>query len=381
VPAVASALGISVEAVHQRLSRGRQLVATEVAELVEYTLERRRTRRNLAVAVLAALPIAVAPSHANAANANASGGTSMLKLGIAASVIGLGLAGAGYAVHRSSASGTPAATATTPAGSRTVRGAANAGAPGSLVTRASTSAPKPPALPAVAAMATHYDCAAASAHLSQLASTLAQGQHDVTMTPDQLAAMRAAFGSNGTFIMVDENGEIGDGSGLGSAVIIPVGPDTLGAHVGGGGSAIAIASVGAQVGNSAEQQCVAEHWSQALIDCLATAGDLWTDVPRCGAENAPDGPSAAAIAAVTDASCTAVGAHVASLVAPTLPALDPNDVPAVVIAEMNSVLANVSPQIEATCTNSGWNEATRRCLVAMTSPDQLEACLATAGPT
>jgi RNA polymerase sigma factor (sigma-70 family) len=69
---VSAALGISVDAVHQRLSRGRQLIADDIACLVERALEDRR-RRSI-------VPFAIAPSHA------AFGGWNMLKLGIPAAI-------------------------------------------------------------------------------------------------------------------------------------------------------------------------------------------------------------------------------------------------------------------------------------------------------
>jgi RNA polymerase sigma factor (sigma-70 family) len=73
--ALASALGVGEDVVHQRLSRGRRYLAAALEQHVEATLSRRRSRRDLAACVLAA--IALVPSHAHAHPR----GEPMLKIG------------------------------------------------------------------------------------------------------------------------------------------------------------------------------------------------------------------------------------------------------------------------------------------------------------
>lgn len=73
--AVAAALGVREDVVHQRLSRGRRQLATVLEHQVEAALERRRSRRDLAACVLAA--IALVPGRAHATTK----GVTMLKLG------------------------------------------------------------------------------------------------------------------------------------------------------------------------------------------------------------------------------------------------------------------------------------------------------------
>ena len=337
VPAVASALGISADAVHQRLSRGRQLVAAEVSELVEHTLERRRTRRNLAVAVLAALPV-VTPSHANAS----PGGTSMLKLGIAASLV-VALAGTGYAVHRSTMSPSSGASSSS-ASSRTV--AQGDRTPGAAASRTRvTSASVPPALHnVVAANQGPNTCASVAKHLAALASATVVDPTPVAMTPDQVGHLQATLGSD-VVVVVKTDHE-------------PTDADA--AQAGGGNT---------------EQQCLDEHWPQATIDCLATVDDLWNIAARCSHGSPTDGPAPVAIAAVTDASCPTVGAHYATLVTPSLPtATDTDPMTALVLARIAAELADFAPQIEASCISSDWSESMRRCVIASSSMDQLASC-------
>ena len=343
VAAVASALGISVDAVHQRLSRGRQLVAVEVAEVVEHTLERRRTRRNLAVTVLAALPIAVAPAHANAS----PGGTSMLKLGIAASLVAA-LAGTGYVVHAARHASSPdASSSVTTSTTRVQRHPTIASSSSSTSSRRGPiAASVPPSLPA-GAIADHapYDCAAAAKHLTELATQIGSDQPPLEMTREQADKLRAGFDATGTGMVVVED--------AGSAT----GP-TMTAKIGGGG----------------EQQCLSEHWSQSLIDCLATADDLWTSAVQCAEAEPHEGPTAAQIAAVTDWSCPAVASHIAGLIVPPTTIYAPMDIPSTVIAGMNARFAELPETIEASCASSDWSDGLRRCLVAADSVDAIRAC-------
>ena len=75
---VATTLGIAEDAAMQRLSRGRRYLADGVNALVERSLQQTRGRKDLRMAVLAALPHVDPPT--------ATGSTSMIKLVIAAAV-------------------------------------------------------------------------------------------------------------------------------------------------------------------------------------------------------------------------------------------------------------------------------------------------------
>ena len=277
VAAVASAIGISADAVHQRLSRGRQLVAAEVAELVEHTLERRRTRRNLAVAVLAALPV-VTPSHANASNTSgASGGTSMSKIGIAASLMAA-LGGAGYAVHRSYAGSSSAHAeqrSTSASSSSSTHVASNSQAAIDAVVsrhaRLAFSASVPPSLPA-AVPPSHapYDCAAAASHITTLTQSTMVQSPPVKLTRDQVEKMRTAFAAAGQEMLVID----GSGSGMPSDEEMS-------------------ATISTQFSGHMEQQCQSEHWPQALIDCLASADNLFSTMQCAHDGSGADGPTPA----------------------------------------------------------------------------------------
>jgi RNA polymerase sigma factor (sigma-70 family) len=100
---VAETLGINDSAAMQRLSRGRRYLADGVTGIVETSLRRTRQRKNLAAAVLAALPAFAIPSRVDAS----SKGSTMLKLGIAASLISAATATAVVA-HTISSDDTPA---------------------------------------------------------------------------------------------------------------------------------------------------------------------------------------------------------------------------------------------------------------------------------
>ena len=346
VAAVADALGISTDAVHQRLSRGRQLVAAEVAELVEHTLERRRARRNMVAAVLAALPAAVIPGHANAATANASGGTSMLKIGIASALVAA-LAGTGYAVHRAHADHSAASSQAIAAGKAPAStSAAMAKMPWARHARLAHSVSAPPALPATAAAAGHtpYDCAAVGTHLAALAPQVNM-QAPVEMSREQAEKLRAALGS-GQMIIVEGSDSVPDDPAL---------------------------ALAATVRDSVEQQCTTQHWPQALIDCLATVPDMFS-TSRCSQDEPTGaaGPTDAQLAAVNDVSCKSVAAHAASTITVQVPLVD--GVPATVISKLNEQVTGIADAIADACTSDDWSEALRRCVAASTSPEIMATC-------
>jgi RNA polymerase sigma factor (sigma-70 family) len=85
---VAETLGIAENAAMQRLSRGRKYLADSVTGIVERSLRGPRPRKNLAAAVVAALPTIALPSRVDASPK----GSTMLKIGIAAAVLTAGTA-------------------------------------------------------------------------------------------------------------------------------------------------------------------------------------------------------------------------------------------------------------------------------------------------
>jgi RNA polymerase sigma factor (sigma-70 family) len=151
---VAAALGITEDAVMQRLSRGRRQLRKRVSAIVERSLREARPSAGFVAAVVAALPglgalpraEAAASSPAAAPTTHGHGGTSMMiKIGIIAAATAT-IAGGGvwYASHDGEASGEPGAAATED-------------------TRAATESVRPPALERGAAPAIPGEPGGASA--------------------------------------------------------------------------------------------------------------------------------------------------------------------------------------------------------------------------
>jgi hypothetical protein len=86
---VAAALGLSQDTVRQRLHRGRQLIKSEVASLVEDTLARSGPGKAFAVGVIAALPALITPPASAAVAGIAVKGAPAAK-----TLVGTGLTGA-----------------------------------------------------------------------------------------------------------------------------------------------------------------------------------------------------------------------------------------------------------------------------------------------
>ncbi len=346
-PVVAAALGITTDAVHQRLSRGRQLMATEVADVVERTLEQRRSRRNLVAAVLAALPLAVIPARANATNA--TGGSSMSKLGIAAA-LAAALGGTGYAVHRVYAG--PHDASVHPASPSPVASSSPSlfGVHATRPARHFAATAAPPALPPSATSASSTagaanTCATIAAHMTSFVSSYA-GSDAVTMTSAQL---HAAIANNG--------------SGDGHTHVFFIG----------GSNAPGDAVKGL---TDIEQQCIDENWSQGMIDCLSSLGSDHSCTAYYDNDEsnvAVPGPTEAQLAAVTDTSCAAVGAHLISLATAALPAEGSDTVMGDVVAALNAQLVAQNP-VATMCESMGWSESQRRCLAAVTESGQAPAC-------
>lgn len=92
VERVAQELELSQDAVKQRLSRGRKLLAEEVAAFVESTLQRTTPGKSFTVGVLAALPVLTASAKAAVIGATAAKGSALAKssglVGLATAVLG-----------------------------------------------------------------------------------------------------------------------------------------------------------------------------------------------------------------------------------------------------------------------------------------------------
>jgi len=88
VQRVAEALGISEDAVKQRLSRGRKMLKEQVAAFVEETLGRTGPKKAFTVAVLAAIPAAAPKAAAAGIAATAAKGAGLLTGGVLGTVGG-----------------------------------------------------------------------------------------------------------------------------------------------------------------------------------------------------------------------------------------------------------------------------------------------------
>jgi hypothetical protein len=115
--------------------------------------------------------------------------------------------------------------------------------------------------------------------------------------------------------------------------------------------------------------CTAEPWSQAYVDCVSRAPDVWsTMVCRRGGEPASTAPVADDGADIT---CAAVGRNMARLVGPLGAMLDvPDDARESVTAELDALHGN----LETSCEANDWPAAARRCYATAASLFALEAC-------
>ena len=108
---VAETLGLSEDAVMQRLSRGRRYLADGVTALVERSLKGSRPRRDLVAAVLAAIAAYLIPSHVDASTVKPKPkGSTMLKIVLATSA--LAVVGTTAYLMRSHSDAPPVATST-----------------------------------------------------------------------------------------------------------------------------------------------------------------------------------------------------------------------------------------------------------------------------
>lgn len=329
---VARALGVSDAAVHQRLSRGRTMLAGD-AQLVEHS--GRRSRRDLAAAVLAAIAIGFGSSRVDAHPRPR--GTNMLKL--AAAGIIAALAGTTYVVaHASgSASAAPVSAPASAPSSSVPRAARSARAEGfarvattlAAVTKGARAAAAVPSL----------DCSTVGRHMAEMAFA---GQAQMPTTD---AAM------------TDE-------------IIGQIAPHFTAA-------------------------CEHQHYTQGYMACVLGSTDMmsagfdcaayapagnpfdWTDDGVANVPGAIQLPGRTTpVPPTTDTSCAGIGRHLAQMSEP-----DPAAITALPAGQREAVeqgvaraTAGMPAQIEQSCIDAGWTEARRTCLAAATTATEMGAC-------
>ena len=327
---VARVLGISQDATHQRLSRGRQYLATDVA-VVERSLRGARPSRDLVAAVAAAIALLAVVPHVEASTIK---GSTMLKLGTLAAAVAA-IAGTGYLVNRSSAA--PAAvTSSPPTLTTSARTGANTAAHRSFVTPI-------PSLPAAS------DTSGAGTTPDRRAAAIAVGAIDCAVVAQHFADM--IYGLNPADATMEPR-------------FVDVANHPFVEHI--------------------EATCAKHHWTAEHMACLMAADDIASAGINCTIDlgepgEAQDGfvviPTKATIApgSPDDVSCAAVGKHLTQLTQPDLDSVDPAKrehlAPALAKAQ-----AAMPSQVEAACEQAAWPEAQRRCMVAVTSSDGLAAC-------
>lgn len=336
VKAVAQALGITENATHQRLARGRQHLADHVG-LVESTLERRRPHAGLAAAVLAAIAAIGSSSQVEAATTHRTQESTMFKFGIAA-VLMTAIAGTGYVVARSN---TEAAEPTIAA---------------STSTSATRVAGTPPARPR-AGTSTNTGIGSAS-------GSNAQATSDDPLTCSSVARHL-------------------------SMVMSQTQPDLVEALEHG-----AVDQVELYMKPMADrylEDCTQLGWSLAIRTCIANADDIVALQSKCQPPPTlpPDRRTTKAPGEVTivddeprppytgsDESCASVGRHMVALQRPSDATLEkiPADRRDGIREGMERMLSTVPETVEANCETTPWSLAVRRCMLAATTHTKALAC-------
>ena len=329
---VARALGISQDATHQRLSRGRQYLANDVA-VVERTLERARPSRDLVAAVAAAIVFVAVVPHVEASTIK---GSTMLKLGALAAAVAA-IAGTGYLVNRSSAA--PAAATTS---QPTVTASARIGASPAAHRSFATAIPSLP---------TATDATGAGATPHQRSAAFAVGAVDCAAVAHHFADM--IYGLNPADATMEPR-------------LVDVANHPFVEHI--------------------EATCANHHWTAEHMACLMAADDIATAGLNCEIDIGDPGETQDGIIVVAtkttatvapgspdDVSCAAVGRHLTQLTQPDLDSVDPAKREALGAA-IAAALKGMPSQFEAACEQGSWPEAQRRCMVAVTSTEGLAAC-------
>lgn len=118
-----------------------------------------------------------------------------------------------------------------------------------------------------------------------------------------------------------------------------------------------------------ETKCAGAPWTETQRRCAAAATSS-TVLDLCTREAASPPTPAPATA---DASCMAVGKHVASLLARPIQQL-PAKVPAEIRAKLTTPPDDIAAKVETACSNGAWRDALRRCMLGAAVPRQLAAC-------
>ncbi len=318
VKEVARALGITEQATHQRLSRGRQLLAERVTSVVERGLARRGPRVGLAASVLAAIGVTVPSSHVDASPTK---GSTMPKIGIAVTLAAATLGGAGLLVAtstnrdvahaapapRTALDATAAATHTATASKHT-----EACAPSWGSLRSSMSSLLRRAEPSLAASSTDVaqaregtpDCSAVARHLADLD---ADSTHGPAERPGEDDCQHCI--------------------------------------------------------NHYLTECTTQQWSPERRACMVAASDIINARVTCArADLATDPAAAPSLAAEIPArlACSAIATHAVSILQAHGLYVGIPDMPA---------------QVASACDAGSWSLEIRDCLVRATTPDDLHACI------
>jgi RNA polymerase sigma factor (sigma-70 family) len=325
---VARLLGMTDQAVHQRLTRGRQHLASD-AQLFEQAVGHTvRPRRDLAAAVVAAIAIGVgSSSRVEASTTRPRGTKSMLKIG--ATVIAVAGLATTTAYVASRASATPGAS---PRSSDVQTASQVTPTPASAV----ASAPQAPSLrgpvdpwqPAASPSLTPVSpaCAHSAGHLADLMmSNSMLGEQDVPL----LAPLMR---------------------------------------------------------NNLEQECAEQAWSADYMTCIDGASDMFSMMFDCkklapakeqSGQRVPT-QSPPTFAPEPNDDCASVGRHLATIMHRS----NPHDFPEEIAAEKepdartrdDKTRAAIREMAESACTSAPWTQARRHCIATATTVRALDTC-------
>jgi len=321
---VARALGVSDAAVHQRLSRGRALLAGD-AKLVEHAPS--RARRDLAAAVLAAIALGVGSSRVEASPR----GKPMIKLAALALATTLA-AGTTYVVaHGSSASSAPAA----PAAAARTASHAHAHRPPAF------HVPPAPVIVAEAVVAAHasgapslqLDCHTTALHMGALSLIGASALPDASdpMMP----------------VITEEAARMFEGR------------------------------CASEAWSQEYMACLlgSSDLASSTFDCMPYQPQLHAPPTMPEGTFFLEGRKDP-IAPTTDTSCAGVARHMVELSEPDPSSFAgmPDEQRAMLEEGTARARRDMPAQVEKGCTESGWTDARRACIAAATTSDAMATC-------
>lgn len=335
--AVAAALGVSEDAVHKRLSRGRAQLADAVTAMVEGQLAKRRSRRDVVACVLAALPpvaLCASTSEVSAGPAHARS-TTRVWAGAAAALVASTLGA--LAVW-------PAADASAERHVRVSDTKNPAPAPVSpprapVVSRTSSTdvripdrrylAPAPASPSAVV--------------VPRTSSTEVRGSDNEYLAPAPVSRAPSCDSTADRVVAVSVQ-----------RFHTVVDRDTL-----------------AGIADEVADTCREERWSAAERACIAAATDERA-LKRCrpDAPAAPRPPAPALVDPDVDVACPVVADHVAQLMIDSLAGTQQDNVAARALVDTDRLPTRVREE----CARAAWPEPLRRCYAAATRYDQIVAC-------